>query len=293
VPLALGSDTGGSVRQPAHFNGCVGVKPTYGLVSRYGLLAYASSLDCIGPLARTVRDAATVLDVISGHDPLDATSLHDPVRCPHLAGLSALHGLIVHSIVRNTGMHNSSLCCVWFCTLSSDGVKRVLRSCSSDMWRLWPVYLWAVDPETPFSKTKQHYSISGVDADVLWQQPGSQFSPANAASATDAMACAVQVQGIAEQLLAEEKLTSRPLGGLKVALIEDTLGDGVATCVKDTVEEAAKHLEGLGASVGHVKMKSFASGLPAYYIIASSEASSNLSRWAAPSTLATWCTAHQ
>ena len=75
APFALGTDTGGSIRQPASFSGCVGYKPTYGLVSRSGVVAMASSTDVIGPLARSVDDAALVLDVMAGRDDLDGTTI--------------------------------------------------------------------------------------------------------------------------------------------------------------------------------------------------------------------------
>jgi aspartyl-tRNA(Asn)/glutamyl-tRNA(Gln) amidotransferase subunit A len=101
APLALGSDTGGSIRQPASLCGVVGIKPTYGRVSRFGLIAFASSLDQVGPLARTVADAALLLEVIAGHDHRDSTSalvsvpmycrtVDDPIR-PLTIGIAREH----------------------------------------------------------------------------------------------------------------------------------------------------------------------------------------------------------
>ena len=93
VPIALGSETGGSVRQPAAFCGVVGIKPTYGRVSRYGLVAFASSLDQIGVFGRTVDDAALALEVISGVDPMDATSAPRPVPSMRAATTDSLKGV--------------------------------------------------------------------------------------------------------------------------------------------------------------------------------------------------------
>lgn len=159
--VALGSDTGGSIRQPAAFCGVVGLKPTYGLVSRFGLVAFASSLDQIGPFGRTVEDAAILLSAIAGHDPADSTSLEVEI----------------------------------------------------------PDYTQCLTPELPKNPK------------------------------------------------------------LKIGVITETFGEGLSEEVKSTVQTAIEKLGAIGAEIVEISCPRFRYGLPAYYIIAPSEASSNLARY--------------
>ncbi|WP_203623374.1 Asp-tRNA(Asn)/Glu-tRNA(Gln) amidotransferase subunit GatA [Lacticaseibacillus sp. 866-1] len=158
LPMALGTDTGGSIRQPAAFNGIVGLKPTYGRVSRWGVIAFASSLDVVGSLTHTVRDAALTLNVIAGHDEKDATT---------------------------------------------------------------------ADLAVPDYTAKLGQSIHGM----------------------------------------------------KIALPEEYLGEGVDPAVAEQIKQAAEQFRALGATVETVSLPHTKYAVPAYYIIASSEASSNLQRF--------------
>ena len=101
APWSLGSDTGGSIRQPAALCGIVGLKPTYGAVSRYGLIAFASSLDQVGPFARTVRDAALLLQTMVGRDPMDATSLEwpEPIMLPSADRLDGVRVGVIEELM--------------------------------------------------------------------------------------------------------------------------------------------------------------------------------------------------
>ena len=129
APLAIGTDTGGSIRQPAAFTGTVGVKPTYGGVSRYGLIACASSLDQGGPCARTVLDAALLHEVIGGHDPLDSTSIDEPVpavvEAARRGANGDLSGLRV-GVVRELGGEGYQA-----------GVRASVRGRRCGSWRSW------------------------------------------------------------------------------------------------------------------------------------------------------------
>ncbi len=144
---ALGSDTGGSVRQPAALCGVVGLRPTYGLVSRYGLVAFASSLDTIGPLTRSVRDAALLLSVIAGHDPKDSTSLPVPPQDytqglrPSLAGLRL--GLPVEYVPKELGPEVLALVERWCATIEELGGQVVRLSLPLTEYALPTYYLIA------------------------------------------------------------------------------------------------------------------------------------------------------
>lgn len=193
--LALGSDTGGSIRQPSAFCGVTGLKPTYGTVSRYGLIAYGSSLDQIGPIARDVTDCALLLDVIAGWDAKDSTSIR-----------------------RGYG---------------SVGMKS--------------------------------RGYEGGGAKSRGYENGGAHS---------------EGYGFAAALQAEEAAgADKRLKGLRIGIPRDYFGPGLDAAVKSSVLAAAQTLAGLGAEVEEFDLGLVDYAIPAYYVIASAEASSNLARF--------------
>ena len=171
VPAALASDTGGSIRQPAAFCGVVGLKPTYGRVSRFGLVAFASSLDQIGPITKTVEDSAILLDTIGGHDPNDCTSLE--AECGGFAaGIknASVKGLKIglpKEYYELEGM--------------SDSVRKCAQEAIEAFRRLGAETVEVSLPHTKYSMAQN----TPWRATTLWRpRKPAQISPASTASAT-------------------------------------------------------------------------------------------------------------
>ena len=142
---ALGSDTGGSIRQPAAFCGCVGFKPTYGRVSRYGLGAYSSSLDQIGPIAQNVEDAAILFDVIAGRDDKDSTSaeLNFTPTAPNLNGERRLTICVIENYVNNASAETKTALLAAVEKLKSHGHKIIYRDLEDSKYDVAAYYIIA------------------------------------------------------------------------------------------------------------------------------------------------------
>ena len=142
---ALGSDTGGSIRQPAAFCGCVGFKPTYGRVSRYGLGAYSSSLDQIGPIAQNVEDAAILFDVIAGRDDKDSTSaeLNFTPTAPNLNGERKLTICVIENYVNNASAETKTALLAAIEKLKSHGHKIIYRDLEDSKYDVAAYYIIA------------------------------------------------------------------------------------------------------------------------------------------------------
>ena len=149
---ALGSDTGGSIRQPAGFCNVVGLKPTYGRVSRYGLVAFASSLDQIGPLTKDVTDAALVLNAIAGHDPQDATSINQPIPDYTKALIPDIKGMKI-GIPRE-----------YFVEGMEQGVEAVVREAIKKLEELGAVIDWEVSLPSTGAALACYYIIAPSEA---------------------------------------------------------------------------------------------------------------------------------
>ncbi|HJP15339.1 MAG TPA: Asp-tRNA(Asn)/Glu-tRNA(Gln) amidotransferase subunit GatA [Acidimicrobiales bacterium] len=191
APLAIGSDTGGSIRQPAALCGVVGVKPTYGRVSRYGLVAFASSLDQIGPFAETVSDAALLLETISGHDPLDTTSIIEPPLDLSTALTQGVKGLRIGVIDELSGG-------------AVEGISDEVLSCLDDAVQALTTAGAIVErtsvPSTVYGLSA-YYVIAPAEASSnLARYDGVRFGPRVDAKTTSEMMVATRTAGFGDEV---------------------------------------------------------------------------------------------
>ena len=191
TPLAIGSDTGGSIRQPAALCGVVGVKPTYGRVSRYGLVAFASSLDQIGPFAETVTDAALLLEVISGHDPLDTTSISEPPLDLSSALTQGVEGLRIGVIDELSGGAIEGI---------SDDVLACLEKAVEALTSAGAIVERTSVPSTVYGLSA-YYVIAPAEASSnLARYDGVRFGPRVDAKTTSEMMVATRTAGFGDEV---------------------------------------------------------------------------------------------
>ena len=191
TPLAIGSDTGGSIRQPAALCGVVGVKPTYGRVSRYGLVAFASSLDQIGPFAETVADAALLLEVISGHDPLDTTSIPEPPLDLSSALTQGVEGLRIGVIDELSGGAIEGI---------SDDVLACLEKAVEALTSAGAIVERTSVPSTVYGLSA-YYVIAPAEASSnLARYDGVRFGPRVDAKTTSEMMVATRTAGFGDEV---------------------------------------------------------------------------------------------
>ncbi len=191
TPLAIGSDTGGSIRQPAALCGVVGVKPTYGRVSRYGLVAFASSLDQIGPFAETVADSALLLEVISGHDPLDTTSIPEPPLDLSSALTQGVEGLRIGVIDELSGGAIEGI---------SDDVLACLEKAVEALTSAGAIVERTSVPSTVYGLSA-YYVIAPAEASSnLARYDGVRFGPRVDAKTTSEMMVATRTAGFGDEV---------------------------------------------------------------------------------------------
>ncbi len=193
APLGLGSDTGGSVRQPASFCGAVGMKPTYGAVSRYGLIAYASSLDQIGPIAANVADAALLFDVLSGHDPLDSTSIEIPLESALASVGQGVDGLRVGMIRELCGMSDA------LSGISDDVLNRT-RSAASALERNGATVKEISIPSIGFALSAYYLVAPAEASSNLARFDGIRYGLRVHAGTVDAMTVATRTAGFGDEV---------------------------------------------------------------------------------------------